>query len=288
MIKNRTKVTIKGLNQERIINKLIKKVGIYNLKRKQHGISQFEVNYRDRKTIKNLLREDNVEIVCMSNFGVLHFLVGLLKSWGIMIGLAFCLLCFSLQYCFVLKIEVFGAEKGLKEEIIQFVEQNLTSRVKGQIEPNKLENLLRGEFEEISSVSAMLIGQSLVVSINQVEVPEEMNDEFKPICSEYDGRIININLVQGTLAVNEGDIVKKGDILVYPYVYDSQGIQIPSQPKAEIKADVWLEVKETHYDTRLQTRRTGNRIEINEVYFMVHSNLPFLIDQRGDHQAVRR
>ena len=124
---------------------------------------------------------------------------------------------------------VFGAEKADRGQIERFVERSLGSRLKSQIDTKKLENELRKEFEDISSVSVAIVGQSVVVNINQIEIPQEIGDDFAPLISQFDGRISQINLVQGTLAINEGDIVKKGDILVSgnqrlvnakPFVFD--------------------------------------------------------------------
>ena len=266
MIKNRSKITIKGLNQERTINNLIKSVKIYNFKREEADISHFEVEYKDREFVKQFLEKEKIEVLAFSHFGLWNFLLNLLKSYGIMIALAICMVIYALQYNFILKIEVLGGEKGLNSQITQFIDNSLTTRLRGQIDLKELENLVRGEFDEVSSVSIAIIGQSLVVSVNEVDVPEEIEGEFSSIVSQYDGRIVNIKLIQGTLAVNEGDIVKEGDILVYPYIYDSQGVQIATQPKAEIYADVWLTGEETHYDCYMKSERTGRRVEVNEVY----------------------
>ena len=171
-----------------------------------------------------------------------------------------------MQYNFILKVDVFGAEKGVQDEIAQFVKSWLPTRQRWQIDLLELEKTVRKEFDEISSVSVTIIGQSLIIGVNQVDVPEEMSGEYQPIISQYDGRVEKIYLVQGTLAVNEGDLVQKGDILVFPYIYDSQGEQIPTLPKADIYAEVWLIGEEVHYDYYIKTERTGRSVTLNQVY----------------------
>ncbi|MBQ8908754.1 MAG: sporulation protein YqfD [Clostridia bacterium] len=265
-MKNRSKITIKGLNQERAINHLVKHVKIFNFKREDNNISHFEVEYKNRNKVKKMLDKHNIEIVALSNFGIVNFFTRLIKSYGVMIGLALSVALYAGQYNFILKIEVFGAKNGLSGEIMTFVDDLLSSKLKSQIDTLEVEKQVRDRYAQISSVSVAIIGQSLVINVNEVDVPEEMSGKFLPMVSEYDGRVNQIQLIQGTLAVNEGDIVKKGDVLVYPYIFDSQGNKIDTQPKADIYADVWLIGEEVHHDYTIQTQRTGAKAEINEVY----------------------
>ena len=63
MLKNRSKITIKGLNQEKIINTLIKNVKVFNFKRENGQISHFEIDYKDRKRVKKFLLKQKIEIL---------------------------------------------------------------------------------------------------------------------------------------------------------------------------------------------------------------------------------
>ena len=266
MLKNRSKVTVKGLNQERAINNIIKKIKVYNFKRESHDTSHFEVEYKDRKKAKQLLKENRLEILSFSNNGFFAFLKRLCSSFGVIIGLVISILGYIVQYNFIFQIKAYGQSNIENRQIERYIEGNLKSRFKGDIDTKQLEAKVRNQFDEITSVSISIVGQSLIVNLNEVDIPEEMQEEFQPLLSEYDGRITQINLVQGTAAVNEGDIVKKGDILVYPYIIDAEGTERKVCAKAEIMADVWLEGKQTHYDCHLKTERTGQKIVLNEVY----------------------
>src|SRR5699024_8221798 len=96
-------------------------------------------------------------------------------------------------------------------------------------------------------------------------LPEEMQGSFQPIVSDYDGMITHINLIQGTPNVKVGDIVQKGDVLVYPYVADGEGQVMPVLPRAEIKADVWLSENEVFYEYQIKQERTGRKIECGTI-----------------------
>ncbi len=273
--KGRTHVKVKGLNQERTINNVIKSMKIYNYNRIEHNLCEFEVDYSRHKTLVKMLKEGGLEVEYISHFGTLSFFKRLLTSYGLIVALIFCSLFYFFQYNLVLKIDVFGLDKQNSKRVISFVDDNLNSRFKSRIDTKSLEILVKDNFEEVSSISVAIIGQSLVINVNKAVIPDEMK-EGEAIISQYDGLITDITLVQGTLAVDVGDIVQKGDVLVYPYIIDAEGEQRAVTPKAEIYADIWLGESETHYDYYISTIRTGNQFTKSEIYLgklLIYSNI---------------
>lgn len=265
MIKNRCKITIKALNQERVLNSLSKKMDIFDLQR-QHNTTQFYIERKNRKMAKNILSQCNVQVISIQRLGVLEWLRTKLKNYGMLIAIALILILYPLQYSFVWNVAIFGGEKGLNQQVECCVKNKAKGLLKWQINTKEIETSLRNEFDEISSVSVAIVGQSLIVSINQSEVPDEMKECFDPIVSECDAKIEMASLVQGTLAVKQGDIVRKGQVLVWPFIIDSQGQKRQCQPKAEIIATVWFEGKAVCYDSEIITKRTGNKFLKREVY----------------------
>ena len=263
MIRSRASIKVKGLNQERVINNISKKITIFNLKRKD-DVSEFEVEYKNRKIIKKMLSQENLKIVSTSYSGIVYSIKKLTSSFGVLLGIIVSILCYITQYFFIWKVEVNGIENS--EEITKYIENNLKSRLKTQINTKNMEIEVKKQFKEVSSISSAIIGQSLIVNVNKAVLPDEMKNEFYELKSNFDGVITQIKLIQGTLNCHVGDIVKSGDILVYPYVFDSQGEKRNVQPKAEIIADVWLTTTETHYDYLIKTERTDKKIVSTQVY----------------------
>lgn len=270
MKKSRTVVKIKGLNQERVINTISKKMNVYNIKRQSHNVCKFEVDYDKKKELFSILNSFNLEILHVSAQGLKWKLRRFFTSYGIILALLVCSICYTLQYGYILKIDVVGNESIDRREIVRFVDKVLPSRQKKNIDSHSLQQSLVENFEEISSVSVAIVGQTLVININEAVLPDELQTENSAIVSQFDGLITDIQLVQGTLAVDVGEIVKKGDVLVYPYIIDSQGEQREVYPKADIWADVWISGKETHYDYKITTQRTGEKIVRNEEIGRAH------------------
>ena len=262
--KARSHFKIKSLNREKIFNKISQQFVIYDVKQRD-GFIEFEVDESDGEEVEKFLNQQNVKIYSAVHKGLRRKILNILKMWGVVAGLAIGIALYSLQYFFVFKIEVWGCDELNESEVANFVKENMTSRFKGNIDTQRLEISIRDNFKLVSSVSVAIVGQSLIVNINEAILPEELNGEFEPIVSQYDGLVTEINLVQGTLNVKQGDIVQKGDILVYPYIIDGDGEQRPVQPKAEIFADVWVEKEDVFYEYQIVEERTGRKIECSQV-----------------------
>ena len=94
------------------------------------------------------------------------------------------------------------------------------------------------QITNIAQVSCIKRGTTLVINISPklVYVPET----YQPICAKFNGVVTSFSLVSGTMAVNIGDFVSTGDILVYPFTLDKDGNQVSVKPLAEVNAKVYL------------------------------------------------
>lgn len=266
---------IKGLNQEKLINQIIKTATIFNYQRESHNICQFEVLSGKEKQIKKILNESGAQILSFSQHGFVAKLKRIFASYGILVAIILSSVFYAVQYSFVWKIEVRGEGKVEQRSVERYINKILPSKFKPSIDVKQIEKSVKQEFAEISSVSVAIVGQTLILNLNEAVLPDEMNNEFQPLVSEFDGLITRINLIQGTLAIKDGDLVRKGDVLVYPYIIDSEGEKRAVCPRADIYADVWLEQKSMHYDYQVVSQRTGRKREINEVYLnnlLIYSN----------------
>ena len=256
---------VKGLNQERIINKIVAFTKIYNFNRISHNLSEFEVGYFASKKVKKMLEEEGLEVEILFEHGFLSKCKKVATSYGLIASILLCTLFYAFQYNFILKINVFGVKNAEKSEISEFVEKNIGNRFKKNIDTKDIEFMIKENFDSVSSVSVAIVGQALVININPSVIPDEMK-EGDALVSTFDGLITDIDLIQGTLAVKIGDIVKKGDVLVYPYIIDSQGEIRSVVPKANIYADIWLKGEEVHYDYYIKKTKTGRKLTQNYIY----------------------
>ena len=246
---------VKGVNQERFFNKLSKKTAIFDVVRKEKTLCSFKVPYRDAKKARAEILSANMTILSEKSGGLAFYFSKLFCSYGIILATVVCSVLYFFQSNFVEKIEVWGDCDRTK--IQQFVAQNLPSKNKNKIDCDEIEMMISSQFDELSFVSAAIVGQSLIINAKSAIIPSEMTESFAPIVAQFDGIVREINLIQGTLAVSPGDIIQKGQILVEGRVINSEGESMNIEPKAEILMDVWAEGESVHYDEMMLTTRTG-------------------------------
>lgn len=266
-MKGYTEFKIKGYNQERFFNNLSKKVKIYALNR-DGGISTFKVSFRDRKKVEKEITSNYYEILSVKHGGFDYQIYRLLTSYGLVLGIVFGFVFFLVQSNFIMQIEVWGNEKISNQEVIDCVKENMQSNWKRNVDTKYLEQKIYSEFEDLSFISVAIVGQTLVVNIKEEIRPSEMEGNYKPIIADSDGIITNIELIQGTLAVEVGDIIQEGQVLVFPYIINLQGERMDVEPRAKIQADLWLIGSESHSSSYYETIRTGRKVVNNEVFFV--------------------
>lgn len=275
-LKSLTKFKIKSLNQEKKLNALSKIVKLYNIDRLDKNLTTFEVDDNNFKVAKKFLINNNIEILEVEGRGFGKYLKLLLSNWGVLVSGIILAIAYTVQYQCIWKIEIDGTEVLSTDEISTFVNENLTSKFKSSIDTKALEIKLKSQYERISAVSVAIIGQTLVVNISEAYIPDEMGDNFKPIVSNYSGIITKIELIQGTLKVKQGDIVRAGDVLVEPFIIDTDGEKRDVKPEAYIQADIWIFGESEHCENSRRIERTGEKSEYSEVYLFglkIYSNV---------------
>ena len=262
--KNQTKFHIHGLNQEKLLSDLCKTVSLNEIERKEKNETTFECSYFEYKKVERFLKNRNVKIVSIKHFGLAYNLKKILTSYGLILAVLLFSVFYFVQNQFILQYEINGVDRLSEIEVMDFVKENY-SRQKNKISTDEIEMGLVDEFEEISFVSVIIRGQTLIINIKEKLLPEEIYGEFEPVIAEFDGKVTDINLISGTMNVKVDEYVKKGDALVLPYFLDGNGEVNPVKPSAEITFEVYGEGEVVHYDHNIEIRRTGNSYENREV-----------------------
>lgn len=265
-MKSRCKFEVKVLRSEKFVNEISHSFLINNVELKDGNILSFEVRPKKEKEVKKYLEKKEIKILSINKSGAYYSFLNIFKSWGLLSGLLLGLIFFFVQTQFVKQVEIWGDGILNENEIVQFVEPLTINKFSKRINTKELEVKIYDSFEDLSFVSVAIIGQTVVVNVKQEVKPDEMATSFESIKAQEDGQITSIDLIQGTLCVGVGDIVRAGDDLVLPFVINSQGEKQSIQPKANIVADVWITSEVMHNSSYKENYRTGNKIIKNEVF----------------------
>jgi len=263
-IKNYCFFHIKGLNQERFFTDLSKTFFVFDINRYEKNKSTFKVSLKDYKHVKSKILSAGFEILGQKKVGFLHNLFSIRKRYGLLAGIFLFTIFYAFQYNLIWRISVDGVSEKLDEQICAYVASQF-SKNKKDLNCKEIEIKLQEEFEELSFASVSIYGQTLMINVKERENPAEKEGEFNAIVSKYDCKILDIQLLQGTLNVDCGKVVQRGEELVLPYVIDTNGVKRSVQPKAVFLIEQWIQGEEIHYEKEVVKERTGRICVTNEI-----------------------
>ena len=184
---------------------------------------------------------------------------------------------------FIWNIEITGNEKinadELKEIIIQ---EGLTiGKRKRDINTKEIINKMRLDRKDIAWIGIDLKGTNAIVKVIEAdEKPEIINeDEYCNIVSDKEAMIIKVNAQNGTPQVKEGEIVKKGTVLIAGWLEGKYTGTRYVHSEGSIEAKVWYSHKEKIYLNQSVDEKTGNEknrysININNFKINLYKKLP--------------
>ena len=242
-------VKIDGIGKERFINLCHnREVSIWNLIYKD---DYFEacIALWDYKKIKQPLKKTNVHIEIISRCG-LPFIMHKYRKRKMFIGavvlFAIMIYCMSL---FIWDISLAGGYSYTDIEITNFLNSIgvYEGIKKDNINCEDIEAKIRNNFNDITWVSAELVGTRLIIHIkenfDEIDIKNSSN-EPQDIVATSDGEIVSIITRAGTPMVKIGDKVKKGDVLVSGVVNildDSKEIKTTEYVSSD--ADIYAKVE---------------------------------------------
>lgn len=253
------KLTLRGLNVERFVNYAVKTGVEFRELTRDNNITKISVDYKVyKKTIK---LAKNFDIEDVEYLGPVRMYMYLMGNIGIIIGLIIGLALFGFCMTRVWRIDILGLERINKESIVEILNQ-MDYNIGGSnisIDNKAIESALLENFDDISLVSVMHNGCSIVISIKEKEYSEELDSSIQlPVVASFDGIVESIDVVQGTPMVQVGDVVKKGDILIAPFTVDSEGNMIKMRAIGNVNASVYVKGSVSYQQGQERLVRSGN------------------------------
>ena len=140
---------------------------------------------------------------------------------------------------------------------------------------------MRLDRKDIAWIGIDLKGTNAIVKVIEAdEKPEIINeDEYCNIVSDKEAMIIKVNAQNGTPQVKEGEIVKKGTVLIAGWLEGKYTGTRYVHSEGSIEAKVWYSHKEKIYLNQSVDEKTGNEenrysININNFKINLYKKLP--------------
>ena len=256
-------ILVEGYFVEKFINICNKqKIFLWNLKRSKTTIIYANVSIKDFKKLKPIAQKTKCKIKIKSKKG-LPFIFNKYKKRKIfVIGLAMVLITIFTLSKFIWNIEVIGNEKINADEIIQIANENnlKIGKFKKKKDKKKIINTLRLERDDIAWIGIEIKGTNAIIKIvESIPKPNIIDDEeFCNIVATKDAIIKKISAQNGTPVVEEGEIAKKGTVLIAGWLEGKYTGTRYVHATGSVQGKVWYTQKERIYFKQQKKEQTGN------------------------------
>ena len=256
---------------------------MWDLERKDNITLIADVDKKDFKRLREISKKTKCKIKIQAKKG-LPFVVKKYKKRKVFIILLLLifLLIFSLSH-FIWNIEIECGSNISKGEIIDLVNQEglKTGVLKNSIDTKEIINKIRLERDDIAWIGIEIKGTNAIIKIEEADEKPEIIDEeeYCNIVANKDGIITKISAGNGTLLVKEGDVVKKGDILIAGWLEGKYTGRQYVHSIGEVQAKVWYKNTQKVYLQETKKEETGSletkySVKINNFQINLHKSIP--------------
>ena len=273
-------IKVEGYFIEKFINNCLKSnIFLWNIKRKRTTIMTCNIGVKDFKNIRKILKKTNCRIKIEKKKG-LPFTFNKYRKRKIFALLIFIILIIiAILSNFVWNIQIEGTEKISKDELIQTLKEEGLSigKFKPGIETREIINKVRLDRDDIAWIGIEITGTNAIVKVVEAEEKPEIvdADEYCNIVATKDGVVTKIMAQNGTPLVKNGDLIKKGTVLIGGWLEGKYTGTRYVHSNGQVEAKVWYTQKERVYLKETKKEDTGeaqNKYSVNINNFIINFN----------------
>lgn len=256
-------IVVEGLDTESFLNYLIRnKIYVYNVNRIEKVKIQFNIDRDNYRKLKKIHRSNKFNIKVKKQTGIPFIAKRIYTYRGMVICAIISLIILMSTSQFVTDVYITAPEgidkTALKKELyIQGVKPGI---YKKSIDRKTVRDNIMSKFKQIAYVSINVKGTNIFVNITKKDESQnsEENSNYCNIIATKDGIIEKVVPRSGEAVVEEGDIVKKGDVLV-------NGANTTALP--EVWATTFYEAKKSSNYIDIKNQRTDNKKKVYTISF---------------------
>lgn len=212
-------IHIEGYFIERFINICrSKSILLWNMTRTSSSVLSANIGIQDFKKIKQITKKTKCRVHIENKKGVPFLFHRYKKRKLFFILLIFVCVSLVVTSNFVWNIEILGNTEIEIGDILSDLEENGlgVGTYKGKIDTKQIINNIRLKRNDLAWIGIHLEGTNARVEIVEADKKPDIIDdtEFCNIVSDKEGVIVKCDAQNGTALVKQGDVVKKGTVLI--------------------------------------------------------------------------
>ena len=277
-------IIVEGYYIERFINICNnRKILLWNLKRENSITLYASIEVKHFKELKEICKKTKCKVKIESKKGFPFLIKKYKKRKVFLILLLLIIMAIVALSNFIWNIEVEGNVNISMEEILQLAEnQGLAiGKAKQSIDTKDVINKIRLERDDIAWVGIDINGTNAIIKIVEADKkPDIINeDEYCNIVADKDAIITKVSAKNGTPLVQEGDVVKKGDIIIAGWLEGKYTGKQYVHSQGEVQAKVWYTTNEKIALKETKKIETGNvenkySVKINNFQINLFKSIP--------------
>lgn len=227
--------------------------------RQEGDVYYFHISVEGFRCLKPLLKKSGTHVRVSRKNGIPFFLFRYRRRKILFLSIFICMMILYALSRFIWKIDINGNDSVTDDSMLQFLEEKNSSygTLVSDIDCTKLEEEIRSSFKSIIWTSVKREGTTLTVDVQENLVVAKLPEELKvqeekgyDLLALHDGTIESIFVRKGTPLVQQGDFVKKGDVLVSGAlpIYDDSGT-LTAYQYCTADADIKLKTEYTYQDS---------------------------------------
>lgn len=257
-------VVVEGFFIERFINMCIsKKIFFWKTNREKSTLFSANIGVSNYKEVVKIAKKCQCKIKINKKRGIPFILNRYRKRKIFVITLGVIVIAIFAVSNFIWNIDIIGVDDDKQKEILEIIQSDGVDigKYKNKIDLQSLINKIRIAREDVAWVGMEIKGTNLIVKVVEADKkPDIINeDEYCNIVANKDGIITKIEAQNGTPAVNVGDTVKKGDVLVQGWIEGKYTDNRFVHAEGQVMAKVWYSEKEKVYYNQSYENQTGNK-----------------------------
>ena len=256
------RIRAEGFFIEKLINNC-KNEGVLfeNVKRKKSTIIEVDVLVKNFKTFCKIAKKNKCRVRILKKKGLPFFVKKYRKRKIFVVALLCVVTSLIVLSKFVWNIEVIGNTQISSEEILQIVKSEGLNigKLKSNIDTKKVIDSIRIKRSDISWVGIKISGTNAIIEVVEADkIPNVIDsNDYCDIVAKKDAMVVSASAQNGTLQVKEGDVVKKGTVLVSGWMEGKYTGTRYVHATGEVVGKVWYSANKRVYYHQSVEKRTG-------------------------------
>lgn len=251
-----------GLNFNKFLEEIKKnEIEVLSLSKKDFNCFEIKIANKNKFVFESVLKRYKYKFDIIKRSLFLDFIKIIKKNIALFLVALIMVLSLSIVSNFVLQIKIIGNSGVSHQKIEEVLAQNkiFKGKLKNTYNLKQIELLLKNSVDQISLVSCILKGNTLLININEKIDNNDINRIYNPIVAPYDMIIKNVLVKSGTSVVKKNDTIKTGEVIVQPYINYKDGSKLKVEARAQIEAYIELSNSLNYFENHEEMVKTGKK-----------------------------